>query len=112
MSSKIIAVWGGSSSGKSTFAVNLACALSARERLVGLISSNLVFGELQIFFGRNVPSEKGLFRALSEDNPNIGEKFVASGENKNLFFLSVSTRYTGLLSPTSGTASWTKSPTC
>jgi len=100
MSSKIIAVWGGSNSGKSTFATNLACALSAHERLVGLISSNLVFGELQIFFGQNVPPEKGLFRALSEDNPNIGEKFAASGESKNLFFLSAPTRYAGLLCDT------------
>ncbi|MCG9968413.1 cobalamin biosynthesis protein CobQ [Pelotomaculum terephthalicicum JT] len=100
MNSKIIAVWGGSNSGKSTFATNLACALSARDRLVGLISTNLVFGELQIFFGQNVPPEKGLFRALSEDNPNIGEKFVESGESKNLFFLSAPTRYTGLLCDT------------
>ena len=100
MSSKIFAVWGGDNSGKSTFATNLACALSVRERLVGLISSNLVFGELQIFFGQNVPPDKGLFRALSEDNPNIGEKFVEYGESKNLFFLSVPTRYTGLLCDT------------
>jgi hypothetical protein len=100
VSSKIITVWGGNNSGKSTFATNLACALSARDRLVGLISTNLVFGELQIFFGQNVPPEKGLFRALSEDNPNIGEKFVESGESKNLFFLSVPTRYTGLLCDT------------
>lgn len=97
MSSKIIAVWGGNNSGKSTFAANLACALSTRDRLVGLISSNLVFGELQIFFGQNVPPEKGLFRALNEDNPNIGEKFVACGECKNLFFLSVPNHYAGLL---------------
>lgn len=79
MSSKIIAVWGGSNSGKTTFAVNLACALSTRDQLVGLISSNLTFGELQIFFGQSVPPEKGLFKALSEDNPNIGEKFTTYG---------------------------------
>ena len=97
MSSKIIAVWGGNNSGKTTFAVNLACALSARDQLVGLISSNLTYGELQIFFGQSVPPEKGLFKALSEDNPNIGEKFTDYGESKNLFFLSVPTRYTGLL---------------
>jgi MinD-like ATPase involved in chromosome partitioning or flagellar assembly len=97
VSSKIIAVWGGNNSGKTTFAVNLACALSARDQLVGLISSNLTFGELQIFFGQSVPPEKGLFKALSEDNPNIGEKFTEYGESKNLFILSVPTRYTGLL---------------
>lgn len=97
MSSKIIAVWGGNNSGKTTFAVNLACALSVRDQLVGLISSNLTYGELQIFFGQSVPPEKGLFKALSEDNPNIGEKFTEYTESKNLFFLSVPTRYTGLL---------------
>lgn len=100
MSGKIITVWGGNNSGKSTFAVNLACALSSRDRLVGLISSNLVYGNLQIFFGQSVPPEKGLFHALHEDNPNIGEKFSEYVESKNLFFLSVPTHYTGLLCDT------------
>ena len=100
MSGKIIAVWGGSNSGKTTFAVNLACALSTRDRLVGLISSNLTYGDLQIFFGQSVPPQKGLFQALNEDNPNIGEKFTEYGEIKNLFFLSAPTHYTGLLCDT------------
>lgn len=95
--SKIIAVWGGNNSGKTTFSVNLACALSVRSHLVGLVSSNLTYGELQPFFGQSVPPEKGLFQALNEENPNIGEKFTAYGESKNLFFLSVPTLYTGLL---------------
>lgn len=97
MSAKIIAVWGGSSCGKTTFAVNLACALSIHDRLVGLVSSNLTYGDLQIFFGQGVPPQKGLFQALNEDNPNIGEKFTEYAESKNLFFLSVPTHYTGLL---------------
>lgn len=97
MSSKIIAVWGKGNSGKTTFAVNLACALANRDRLVGLISSNLIHGDLQVYFGQSVPPEKGLFRALHEDNPNVGEKFVEVGESKNLFFLSVPNHYTGLL---------------
>ena len=100
MGSKILAVWGGSNSGKTTFAVNLACALSNRDCLVGLISSNLTYGDLQVFFGRNVPPEKGLFKALSEDNPNIGEKFTEDAKSKNLFFLSAPTQYTGLLGDT------------
>lgn len=95
--SKIIAVWGGKHSGKTTFAVNLACALSERNKLVGLISSNLTYGELQTFFGQEVPQEKGLFAALYTENPNIGEKFTDYAESKNLFFLSVPTRYSGLL---------------
>ena len=97
MSGKIIAVWGGSNSGKTTFAVNLACAFSAHDQLVGLVSSNLTYGDLQIYFGQGVPLQKGLFQALNEDNPNIGEKFTEYGEHKNLFFLSVPTHYTGLL---------------
>ena len=98
--SKIITVWGGNNSGKTTFAVNLACALSKQDKLVGLISSNLTYGELQTFFGQAVPSTKGLFEALNTENPNIGEKFTDYGESKNLFFLSAPTRYSGLLCDT------------
>jgi MinD-like ATPase involved in chromosome partitioning or flagellar assembly len=100
MGSKTIAVWGGKHSGKTTFAVNLACALSKRDVLVGLISSNLTYGELQTFFGQTVPPKKGLFEALGAENPNIGEMFTACGESKNLFFLSVPTRYSSLLCDT------------
>jgi MinD-like ATPase involved in chromosome partitioning or flagellar assembly len=100
MSNKIYAVWGGNNSGKTTFAVNLACALSKRDMLVGLISTNLIYGDLQVFFGQNVPEEKGLFQALNDDNPNIGEKFMEYEQGKNLFFLSLPTHYTGLLCDT------------
>lgn len=100
MSSKIITVWGGNNSGKTTFAVSLACALSDRDRLVGLVSSNLTYGDLQIFFGQNVPPGKGSFQALHDDNPNIGEKFTEYEDSKNLFFLSVPTHYSGLLCDT------------
>ena len=100
MSSKILAVWGGKHSGKSTFAINLGCALSKRNVLVGLISSNLTYGELQTFFGQTVPTKKGLFEALGAENPNIGEMFTACGDSKNLFFLSAPTRYAGLLCDT------------
>ena len=100
MSSKIYAVWGGKHSGKTTLAINLACALSKKNKLVGLISSNLTYGELQTFFGQSVPPEKGIFEALSEESPNIGERFAEYTESKNLFFLSVPTRYTGLLCDT------------
>jgi len=100
MSGKIYTVWGGKCSGKTTFAANLSCALSKRNLLVGLISSNLTYGELQILFGQAVPQEKGLFAALDKDSFNIGEKFVECGENKNLFILSVPTCYSGLLCDT------------
>ncbi len=100
MNNKIYAVWGGNNSGKTTFAVNLACALSKRDVLVGLISTNLIYGDLQVFFGQSVPEEKGLFQALNDDNPNIGEKFIEYEQCKNLFFLSLPTHYTGLLCDT------------
>lgn len=100
MSAKIYAVWGSKGSGKTTFAVNLACALAKQEKLVGLISSNLTYGELQIFFGEGVPSEKGLWAALKEESPNIGECFCEYEESKNLFYLSLPTGYSGLLSDT------------
>ena len=100
MSAKIIMVWGKSNSGKTTFAANLACALSQRDMLVGLVSSNLYYGDLQILFGEKVPLEKGLFQALNEDNPVIGDRFSGYGESKNLFYLSVPSLYTGLLCDT------------
>jgi MinD-like ATPase involved in chromosome partitioning or flagellar assembly len=100
MENKIYTVWGANHSGKTTFAVNLACALSKRDLLVGLISSNLIYGELQIFFGQSVAFEKGLYKALQDDAPNLGEKFTEYEEIKNLFFLSVPTHYSGLLCDT------------
>lgn len=100
MENKIYTVWGANHSGKTTFAVNLACALSKRDLLVGLISSNLIYGELQIFFGQSIAFEKGLYKALQDDTPNLGEKFTEYEEIKNLFFLSIPTHYSGLLCDT------------
>ena len=97
MSSKMIAVWGNKNSGKTTFAVSLACALAKRGYLIGVISSNLIYGDLQVFYRQSVPVEKGLFQALEDDNPNIGEKFIEYEECRNVFFLSVPNHYTGLL---------------
>lgn len=98
--SKILAVWGGKHSGKTTFAVNLACALSSQGLLVGLISSNVTYGELQTFFGQTVPAGKGLFEALGAENPNLGELFTVCKHSQGLFFLSVPTKYSGLLCDT------------
>ncbi len=102
MSAKIYTVWGGNNSGKTTFAVNLACALARQDKLVGLISSNLICGELQTYFGEGVSAEKGIFEALIKESPNIGEMFSECGQSKNLFYLCVPTLYSGLLCDTVG----------
>lgn len=85
MSSKIYTIWGGKHSGKTTFAVSLACALSKRDKLVGLISSNLTYGELQTFFGQSVPEEKGIFEALREKAPTSGNGFRSTPKAKTCF---------------------------
>ncbi len=46
------------------------------------------------------PRKKACLKALNEDNPNIGEKFAVYEESKNLFFLSLPTKYSGLLCET------------
>ena len=48
MNAKVIAVWGANGSGKTTTAVNLAFSLSQRNFTVGLISSNIYYGEMQM----------------------------------------------------------------
>ena len=53
MNAKIITIWGANGSGKTTVAVNLAAALADRDYMVGIISSKLLYGELQSFFGKN-----------------------------------------------------------
>lgn len=73
MNAKVIAIWGSNGSGKSTTAVNLAFSLSQRNFTVGLISSNVYYGEVQMLCGCNVPDDKGTYHALM------------SGETKNMF---------------------------
>lgn len=73
MNAKIVTIWGSSGCGKTTAAVNLALALSANSMMVGLISSNLIYGELQTLFPVSIPSDKGLSAA------------IAAGDTKNRF---------------------------
>jgi MinD-like ATPase involved in chromosome partitioning or flagellar assembly len=97
MDANLIAVWGRSSSGKSTLAVNLACAL-AKTRCVGLISSNLQYGHLQGFFGQTILNGRGLLNAL--ENPSDTKEYFwkagSSGLLENIFLLTVPNDYTGL----------------
>ena len=64
MNAKVIAVWGANGSGKTTTAVNLAFSLSQRNFTVGLISSNIYYGEMQMLCGCNVPDDSGIYHAL------------------------------------------------
>lgn len=73
MNAKIISIWGANGSGKTTTAVNLAFALAQRNFLVGVISSNMYYGEMQTVFGCNVDSDRGTYHSLM------------SGETKNMF---------------------------
>ena len=64
MNAKVIAVWGANGSSKTTTAVNLAFSLSQRNFTVGLISSNIYYGEMQMLCGCNVPDDRGIYHAL------------------------------------------------
>lgn len=73
MNAKVITVWGANGSGKSTTVVNLAFALAQRNFTVGVISSNVYYGEMQTLFGCNIPGDRGIYNALM------------GGETKNMF---------------------------
>ena len=64
MNAKVIAVWGANGSGKTTTAVNLAFSLSQRNFTVGLISSHIYYGEMQMLWGCNIPVHMGIYHAL------------------------------------------------
>ena len=93
------AVWGSAGSGKTTFAVSFATALAYRNCMVGLVSSNLQHGDIQVFFGQTIFEDKGTFPALMETEVNVREKFWKAGlpGNDNLFILAVANGYDGLL---------------
>lgn len=97
MKCKIITTWGRSGSGKTTFAVNLATALAGRNFVVGLVSSNLLYGNLQVFFNQSIREDKGIFQALGDATGAVSEKFWKSGLHDNLFLLSVPNGYKGML---------------
>ena len=89
MSCPVVVVWGKNGSGKTTCAVNLACLLADTQKIVGLISSNLYYPELQSFLDFRVSPEKGSHAALSSYSiAQTQSFFVESGSNKNVFVLS------------------------
>ncbi len=96
MANKIIAVWGANGNGKTSVAASLGVALSERNFMVGVISSKLCYGELQILFGKKLNGDKGLYKAISSGN-NTKNMFEGTNANSNLFFLSVPTGFDGML---------------
>ncbi len=93
MNAKIIAVWGANGSGKTTTAVNLAFSLAQRNFLVGIISSNLYYGELQTICGCNIPESKGLCQVLM--NGKVKGMFVQAGKT-SVFVLSVPDKFNAM----------------
>lgn len=89
MNAKVIAVWGANGSGKTTTAVNLAFSLSQRNFTVGLISSNIYYGEMQMLCGCNVPDDRGIYHALM------------GGETKNMLVQAGKHQYLCCLFPIS-----------
>ena len=61
MNAKIISVWGANGSGKTTTTVNLAYSLAQRNFTVGVLSSNIYYGEIQTIFGCNIPDDSGIY---------------------------------------------------
>lgn len=94
MNSKILTVWGSPGSGKTTLCVNLAMALAERNNMVGIISSNISCGELQILFGRRVAESRGICRAVANrDTKNMFEET----HDPNVFFLGLPNNADGLV---------------
>lgn len=94
--SKVIMVWGRKNAGKTVFAVNLALQL-AQSGVVGIISSNLQYGELQVVFGQKIDADKGLFKCLESNMAAIKDCFIQSEKSKNLFYLTLPNRHNALL---------------
>ena len=95
MNAKIITVWGANGSGKTTVATNVAMSLAERNFMVGIISSKLIYGELQSLFGKRIEPEKGIYKALSNGG-NTKNMFEATN-NSNLFILSPPNVFDGML---------------
>ena len=87
----IIATWGRSNSGKTTLAANLAMAFADRDKIVGVISSNLQYGHVQILFGQTIHDKHGIYRAIDDNDAN--GHFWKSGLHENVFLLSVPNEY-------------------
>lgn len=87
----ITAVWGRAGAGKTTVAANLAVAMANKGKIVGVISSNLQYGHLQILFGQTIHDKHGTYKAVADSD--AVSHFWKSGINENIFLLSVPNEY-------------------
>lgn len=90
MNAKIISVCGANGSGKTTTTVNLAYSIAQRNFTVGVISSNIYYGEIQTIFGCNIPDDRGIYQALL--NGETKNMFVQAGKTA-VFVLSVPDKF-------------------
>jgi MinD-like ATPase involved in chromosome partitioning or flagellar assembly len=86
MACPVVVIWGKNGAGKTTVAANLACALADFQKMVGLLSSNLYFGELQTHLNCKISTGQGSHLALASQT-EAQSFFVKSGVNSNLFLL-------------------------
>ena len=92
---KIITICGGHGSGKTTVAANLGFMLS-QSSLVGILSTNTVFGCIQHLFGAVVDDCHGMYEMVMS-KADILKNFVQCPNNKNLFLMSLANSHNCLM---------------
>ena len=92
---KIITVCGGHGSGKTTVAANLGYILS-QNNLVGILSTNMVYGSIQHLFGTVIDDCHGLYE-MSLSKYDTAKTFVPCLNNKNLFLMSLANSHDCLM---------------
>ena len=65
MNAKVITVWGANGCGKTTVSANLAAVIADRNFMTCVISSKLIYGEMQSVFGKRVALDRGIYKAIS-----------------------------------------------
>ena len=82
---RTIAVWGAPGGGKTTLAVNMAVLLAEAGYMTCLVSA-ADHGQLQAFFGKAIPADKGIYAAMTNGR-NVREALVEVRPNLCIFEL-------------------------